>query len=142
MIGLGSRFALNAPVFGFHFKLWGLQAINPDNLKRLMKKKKTIGMLPGGFEEATITTPKELRIFIENRKGFIKYALKYGYTIRPAIVLKEHQLFNTLDYFTSFRLFLNKLKMPAVIFWSRFGPLMPPKVEILTVIGKGIRSEK
>ena len=142
MVGLGSRFALNLPLYGFHFKFWGLEPVNPDNLKKLMKNRKTIGMLPGGFEEATITTPKELRIFIENRKGFIKYALKYGYTIRPAIVLKEHQLFNTLDCFTRFRLFLNKFKMPAVIFWSRFGPFMPSKVEIITVIGRGVRSEK
>lgn len=90
-----------------------------------MQKKKTIGMLPGGFEEATITSPKELRIFIQNRKGFIKYALKYGYTIRPILILKEHQFYNTFDYFTKFRLFLNRLKMPGVLFFSKFGPYLP-----------------
>ena len=99
-------------------------------------------MVPGGYEEATITTPKELRVFIENRKGFIKYALKYGYTIRPVVVLKEHQLYNTLDYFPKFRLLLNKIKMPGVIFWSRYGPLLPPNAEIIIVIGKGVKSEK
>ena len=64
MVGLGSRFILNLPIFGACFKMWGVQAINPDNLKRLMKKKQTIGMVPGGYEEATITTPKEVRVFI------------------------------------------------------------------------------
>lgn len=142
MVGLGSRFALNFPLIGFHFKLWGVDEINPANIKRLMKNKKDIGMLPGGFEEATITTPKELRIFIQNRKGFIKYALKYGYTIRPVIILKEHQAFWTLDHFTKFRLFLNKLKMPAVIFSSIFGPFLPPKMEVISVVGKAIRSQK
>ena len=83
-----------------------------------------------------------MRVFIENRKGFIKYALKYGYTIRPVIILKEHQLYNTFDYFTNFRLLLNKLKMPTVIFWSRFGPFLPSKVELISVVGKGIRGEK
>ena len=24
MIGLGSRFALNTPIFGYHFKFWGI----------------------------------------------------------------------------------------------------------------------
>lgn len=43
-------------------------------------------MVPGGYEEATLTTPKELRVYIKERKGFIKYALKYGYTIRPVII--------------------------------------------------------
>ena len=50
MIGLGSRFALNTPLVGFHFKFWGMDEINPSNLKKLMKKKKDIGMIPGGFE--------------------------------------------------------------------------------------------
>lgn len=40
-----------------------------------MSKKKSIGLLPGGFEEATLTTPKQLRIYIKGRKGFLKYAL-------------------------------------------------------------------
>ena len=37
---------------------------------------------------------------------------------------------------------MNKFKMPAVIFWSRFGPLLPSSSEIITVVGKGIRSQK
>ena len=125
MIGLGSRFILNSPLYGFHFKFWGVEPINQDHLKTLMENRKTLGMIPGGYEEATITTPKELRVFIETRKGFIKYGLKYGYTIRPILLLKEHQFYNTFDHFRKFRLFLNKFKMPAVIFWSKFGPYLP-----------------
>ena len=40
-----------------------------------MKKRKNITILPGGFEEATLTSHKEYRVFIKNRKGFVKYAL-------------------------------------------------------------------
>ena len=31
--------------------------------------------------------------------------------------------------------------MPAVIFGGRYGPFLPTDPEIITVIGKGIRSE-
>lgn len=141
MIGLGSRFILNFPIFGFHFAFWGVEPINPANLKSLMSKKKTIGLLPGGYEEATITTPKEIRVFIESRKGFIKYALKYGYTIRPVLILKEHKAFKTFDYLTKFRLFLNKFKMPGVLFTSNYGLFFPPDVELITLIGRGIKSK-
>ena len=87
IIGLGSRFILNFPLSGALLKLWGIQAVDHKNIKKLMKEGRNIGMLPGGFEEATITTPSEMRIWIENRKGFIKYSLDHGYTIYPVIMM-------------------------------------------------------
>ncbi len=36
MVGLGSRFILNTPFAGLILKLWGIQAVNSQNLKRLM----------------------------------------------------------------------------------------------------------
>ncbi len=86
MVGLGSRFILNTPIIGLLLRLWGVQAVDPSNLKRLLSSNRNVGLLPGGFEEATLTTAKEMRIFIENRKGFIKYALKYNYTVYPTLI--------------------------------------------------------
>jgi len=40
-----------------------------------MSQGDNISFIPGGFEEATITSHNEYRIFIIDRKGFIKYAL-------------------------------------------------------------------
>jgi hypothetical protein len=57
MNALGSRFVLNLPFFGLHFKLWGIGPIDPENVKKLMKEGVNIGFFPGGYEEATITTP-------------------------------------------------------------------------------------
>ncbi len=64
MVGLGSRFILNMPVTGLLLRLWGVQAVDPGNLKRLMGNGQNVGLLPGGFEEATLTTEKEMRVFI------------------------------------------------------------------------------
>lgn len=57
-ISLGSRFMLSLPIIGIHFKFWGIQSVDPQNLKSLMKKGKSISIVPGGYEEATLTTPK------------------------------------------------------------------------------------
>ena len=75
-------------------------------------------MLPGGFEQATITCIKENRVYIKSRKGFIKYALQHGYFVYPTYSFNENKLYWTLDKFLNFRLFLNKIKMVAVIFFS------------------------
>ncbi len=55
--------------------------------------------MPGGYEEATITSNKEYRVYIKNRKGFIKYAIKYGYKIYPIFVFGENNAYKTFDIF-------------------------------------------
>ena len=55
MVGLASRFMLNLPFGGLIIRLWGVQAVNAGNLKKLLKKGTNVGLVPGGFEEATIT---------------------------------------------------------------------------------------
>ena len=57
MTGLASRFIFNIPFIGLIFRLYGVRPVDPKNLKQLMKESKPIGLLPGGFEEATLTTP-------------------------------------------------------------------------------------
>lgn len=58
MTGLASRFILSMPFIGLHLRLWGIQSVNAKHIKSLMSKRKPIGLVPGGFEEATLTTPK------------------------------------------------------------------------------------
>lgn len=58
MTGLASRFILSMPFIGLQLRLWGIQSVNAKHIKSLMSKRKPIGLVPGGFEEATLTTPK------------------------------------------------------------------------------------
>lgn len=138
-VRLGSRFALMVPWGGIFLKLSGIQGINPENLNLLMKSGRKILMVPGGFEEATITNYNENRVFVKNRKGFIKYALKYGYTVHPCYGFNENKAFY---YFTNVKLglLMNKLKIPGVLFYSRFLGILPNNDQgIYFVIGKGIK---
>jgi len=101
-----------------------------------------IGLVPGGFEEATLTSKDELRIFIKNRKGFIKYALENNYTIRPILTLNEHQAFWTFDYLLDFRLWLNKFKFPGILYFNPKTLLfMPTSLELYSIVGKGIKND-
>jgi hypothetical protein len=105
-----------------------------------MREGHNVGLVPGGYEEATLTVEDELRIFIKSRKGFIKYALQANYTIRPVLAPNEHKLFWTFRYFQNFRLWLNKVKIPGVIYWNRlYGAFLPRNIDYILVVGKGIR---
>lgn len=141
-VGLGSRFGFNVPILGMFLRLWGCSTVHKQSLKSLMKRGKTIGLVPGGYEEATLTTPREMRFYLKNRKGFVKYALRYGYTMRPVVCIGENKAFETVDSFKSLRLFLNKFKMPASFFINwKYLFFVDPNLEITTIVGKGIKKE-
>jgi len=78
------------------------------------------------------------RVYINDRKGFIKYALQYGYTIYPSYTFNENKIYSTFNYLESFRLWLNKFKCPGTIFCGKYGLWPRYDIEIVTVIGKGI----
>jgi hypothetical protein len=143
MSGLASRAMLHVPFIGIILRLWGLNSVNAHNLKHLMEAEKTIGLIPGGFEEATLTSDNEMRIFIKNRKGFIKYALKYDYTIYPVLNMNEHRGFHTFDSLKKARLFLNKFKLPSVVFWGGFFEIfLPLNIDYVSVVGRGLKRRR
>lgn len=78
-----------------------MESVDPNNFRKLLENKKNVSLVPGGFEEATLTTNNEYRLFIRNRKGFIKYAMKYGYKIYPVFIFKE-STYNTIYFFYLF----------------------------------------
>ena len=99
-------------------------------------------LLPGGFEESTITSYDYDKVYIKERKGFIKNALKYGYIVHPCYTFNENKLFYTLNWFEDFRVWLNKFKIPIPLFLSK-NILWPRQdLDILIVIGKGIKLPK
>ena len=65
MVVLASRFILNSPIFGAIFKWWGVVGCDSENLKNTMKKGIDIGLVPGGYEEATVTSEKEVILFLK-----------------------------------------------------------------------------
>jgi hypothetical protein len=134
----GSRAMINLPLSGIIARWMGVVGVDNKNFKDLMKQGKNIIFVPGGFEEATLTNYDKDRIFIKERKGFIKYALEYGYKVYPCYTFNENKIFYTFNYCEKFRLFLNKYKIPATLFYGNYGILPNCDIDLFTVIGKPI----
>lgn len=65
--------------------------------------------------------------------------MQYDYTVYPVLVYNEHKAFWTLDSFQTFRMWLNKIKMPGVVFGKGFLWLfLPFNIDMIQIIGKGI----
>ena len=60
-----------------------------------MTERRHVALLPGGFEEASIVEPGRERVYVRRRKGFVKLALRYGYTIYPIYTFGESEAYRT-----------------------------------------------
>lgn len=116
--------ALQIPLVGYFYRWQGFVGADPATFKQLMKENKRICFVPGGFEEASLTSENHYTLYTEH-KGFLKYAMQYGYSIRPVFVFNENKAYHTIDRFYKFRLLLNKYKLGGTLFYSKYLPLFP-----------------
>lgn len=104
-----------------------------------MSKGINVGLIPGGFEEASIYKYSHNRVYLKTRKGFIKYALQYGYKVQVCYVFGEELTYWQLNLPHSIALWLNKYKIPATIFIGKFFFLPNNDIDITVVISKPIQ---
>ena len=141
---LVSRVVIYIPLSGFFARLIGVQGVDSPNFTQNMKNKKNILFIPGGYECATYTNDEIDQVFIKDRKGFVKYALMFGYKVHPVYNFGENKLYYMLKnyYLRKIGLFLNKFKLPGVFFIGKYLIFPRTDIDICTAIGKGIQFPK
>jgi hypothetical protein len=109
-----------------------------DTFHRVMPTGQNIGLIPGGFEEATLYRRGKHRVFLKKRFGFIKLALQYGYKVHPVYTFGEEYAYYTFPYLLKLRLKMNEFKLPAAVFFGRLQCCFMPRtdVDLITVVGK------
>jgi len=99
----------------FHGWIAQMSSASKENMTRLMKERKDIGLIPGGFEEASLYEWGKHKLYLKNRAGFIKYCLQYGYDIVPIYSFGEELSYVNLPGGERIRLWLNRFQIPGVI---------------------------
>ena len=109
-----------------------------------LEKGDHLGLLPGGFEEATLSCIDQDRIFLQKRTGFIRLCLQYGIQVRPTYVFGERQTYWNIQGAFPFRLRLNRYGIPTIFTLGYpFLPLLPkPNVNLYIVVGEPIALPK
>jgi 2-acylglycerol O-acyltransferase 2 len=105
-----------------------------------MKRGESLALPPGGFEEATLTSPKHDRVYIKKRYGFVKLCLQHGIPIRPVYAFGEKELYWNIQGAWEARLAMNHKGLPAIVTWGHpLFPLMPRyNIDMKIVIGAPI----
>ena len=112
-------------------------------VNRVLTEGRNACLMIGGFEEATITELGQERLFLLNRKGFIKYALRHGYSVTPVYCFGENDLYWNARMAMPFRLWLSSgvIQLPGVIPWGNsLLPWLPRSVsQYKVVVGSAIK---
>lgn len=138
---LAADVLLALPFLG-DFLAWNAtEGVGATNMRLRMATRANVALLPGGFEEATHFARGRHRVYLKGRRGFVKLALQHGYKVHAVFCFGEEQTYHAFTPLRALRLRLNKLKMPAVLFfghklWTLAGqPFMPdPAAKMVTVV--------
>jgi 2-acylglycerol O-acyltransferase 2 len=105
-----------------------------------LKAGENIALLPGGFEEATLSCLTQDRVFIQKRTGFIRLCLQYGYAVRPVYIFGEKDCYWNMQGGWKWRLAVNRWGLPAILAWGcLWMPLLPKQnVDLCIVVGEPI----
>ncbi|KAF4684914.1 hypothetical protein FOZ60_007158 [Perkinsus olseni] len=129
------------PTWKILFDLCGITfgGAGRKEFKRLLQSGKSCVLVTGGFHEATITCPGTDRIYLNNgRKGFVRYALREGYSLTPVYGFGETDTFSNVQGMWGFRYWLNSgtFQIPAV--WGLghwLCPILPRREKLRIVYG-------
>lgn len=127
-----------SPFFRLFARLTGNpESANKGAMQAAMRKGRHLALIPGGLEEATITSGSAERVYIKKRFGFVKLCLQYGYQLRPVYSFGEIEAFDNLQGLFPFRLWMNRYGIPGAIPWGWLPiPFLPkPNVDLMVVVG-------
>lgn len=119
---------------------FGWDSADKATLLKHMATGMNIGLIPGGFQDATVYSFGRERICLRERKGFVKYCLQYGYRLHPAYTFGESRTFFAAQGLLDLRLKLNGWGIPTIapFGWS-LCPLLPrPQARLVTYVGEAL----
>lgn len=142
----------SSPVFRAFTSLIGRPAsASKEAFIQLMRKRETIAILPGGFEEAAISCTATDRVYLKRRTGWVKYALQHGYSLTPVFCFGERECYATLEGLAPLRLWLGRtlglpgtllsmlLVFPRGVWWC---PILPRDTRLHVVVGAPVHPPK
>ena len=114
---LGANACKFAPFLGELATACGLEPVSKRSMLKNMRQGNNLIIVPGGFPEIYLSFPNSESIYIKERKGFIKYALRYGYTLYPVYTFGENDLYDQFKLpFLKQRMMLSeKIGLPFVV---------------------------
>lgn len=121
----------------------GLGSASRSYMKQAMMERENVLLVPGGIQEASLMEFGKEKLFLKQRKGFVRYALQHGYSLTPVYVFGESLSYSQFtNKGTALRFMLNRKWIPTVFAcgdWRSPFCLLPKRYPLLLVVGRPLR---
>ena len=113
-----------------------------SEVDRALSEGARIGLAPGGIAEMfegfpkPMTNPNDEYAILENRKGFIRMAIKHGVPLVPVYSFGANKMLNRLQLPAVVEKISNLLRISLCVFFGRFGLPIPFRTKLLYVVGR------
>ena len=125
------------PVLKILLDVAGIEIVGSsrNEVEAAMKRgDRSLILVPGGYEEGVMTQTGFERLFLKDRLGFVKFAMRYGYSLTPVYAYGENDLYTCIPVADKLRNLLATWKIPVAIFYGDSSmPLLPKRT------GSGLR---
>lgn len=135
---------LKFPILKNVMGIFALTDASSKNLKRILQKPGISGSIViyiGGMAELFKSSRKQERLFLSERKGFIKLSLREGIDIVPIYLFGNTSVLTVMKSGPLANI-SRKLKTSFTIFWGKYYLPIPRDDKLLYVAGKAIEIPK
>jgi hypothetical protein len=127
---------LRTPLLKNIMGIFNLVDASAHNLQRLFRERKSVLIYIGGIAELFKSCRSEERLYLQQRKGFIKLALKQeNVDIVPVYLFGNTSVLSVMKHGPLAAL-SRKLQASLTLFWGKFYLPIPRDEKLLYVIGK------
>ena len=104
--------------------------------KAITREKKSVVVFPGGIAELFLSKPKTERIFLKQRKGFVKLALETGAQLVPIYFFGSTDMFNQISSSKGFLAHISrKVRITFNLFYGQYFLPIPYATKVTIAIG-------
>jgi len=125
---------LMIPIIGHLCRWFGAHPATKKDIDSIVDRGSSVSILAGGVAEIFLSSKNEEKIFLKERKGFIRIALQRGLSLVPVYHFGNTQLY---DYYGLSAL-SRRSRLSLLLFYGRFFSPIPYQHPLMMVIGKPI----
>jgi hypothetical protein len=132
------------PILCTVFRRLGFIPVTTQAMGSVVQSKSSIMIVPGGIAEMIEVGEKSQEVLVlNNRKGFIRYALTEGLDLVPVYGFGENETYYRYSFLKDLRLELSRrFRLALLLFSGRYYSLVPFQHPVDVVVGKPIPVKK
>ncbi|KAG8466848.1 hypothetical protein KFE25_008227 [Diacronema lutheri] len=135
--GVVASVLLHTPVLRHFYYATGTRAADAKSIQRILAEGGNAAVVVGGIAEMFMDTSDAERIFLRQRQGFVRLAMREGAHIVPIFFFGNTRTMQKLNS-PLLRAISRKVKASIVLFYGRWGLPVPFRHPIKMVVGRPI----